>query len=274
MLMIQHVSKCYQQKGWFRIKERIQAVKNVTLTLRQGVCLAIVGESGSGKTTLGKLVLGIEQPDCGAILFDNLNVCTTVKATKKLLQKNIQVVFQDCQSAVNPKMKIKDIIAEPMELHLSLSKAERVKKIEQLLVQVGLASSDAYKYPHQLSGGQLQRVTIARAIATEPKLIVLDESINSLDLLVQISILKLLKQLQREKGFSYFFITHDLHAVQLFADEVAVMDKGEIVEYVSDITQIHNMTHPVSGRLLAARLPITCKRSSQPQGFDREEHVS
>ncbi|CAM5690078.1 hypothetical protein LSPH24S_00303 [Lysinibacillus sphaericus] len=107
MLMIQHVSKCYQQKGWFRIKERIQAVKDVTLTLRQGVCLAIVGESGSGKTTLGKLVLGIEQPDCGAILFDNLNVCTTVKASKKLLQKNIQVVFQDCQSAVNPKMKNK-----------------------------------------------------------------------------------------------------------------------------------------------------------------------
>lgn len=274
MLMIQHVSKCYEQKGWFRLKERIQAVSDVTLTLRPGICLAVVGESGSGKTTLGKLILGIEQPDCGTILFNNINVCTTVKESKKFLQKNIQVVFQDCQNAVNPNMKIKDIIAEPMELHLSLSKSERLKKIEQLLQQVGLASSDAYKYPHQLSGGQLQRVTIARAIATEPKLIVLDESINSLDVLVQVSILKLLKQLQRAKGFSYFFITHDLHAVQLFADEVAVMDKGEIVEYVSDVTQICNMTHPVSRRLLAARLPISSKHPPQPHGFEREEHVS
>jgi len=274
MLMIQHVSKCYEQRGWFRLKERIQAVSDVTLTLRPGICLAVVGESGSGKTTLGKLILGIEQPDCGTILFNNINVCTTVKESKKFLQKNIQVVFQDCQNAVNPNMKIKDIIAEPMELHLSLSKSERLKKIEQLLQQVGLVSSDAYKYPHQLSGGQLQRVTIARAIATEPKLIVLDESINSLDVLVQVSILKLLKQLQRAKGFSYFFITHDLHAVKLFADEVAVMDKGEIVEYVSDVTQICNMTHPVSRRLLAARLPISSKRPPQPHGLEREEHVS
>ncbi|MFJ7405605.1 MULTISPECIES: ABC transporter ATP-binding protein [unclassified Lysinibacillus] len=274
MLTIQHVSKCYQQKGWFRVKEKIHAVKNVSLTLRQGVCLAIVGESGSGKTTLAKLVLGLERPDCGSIEFDNHNVFTTVNESKKQLQKNIQVVFQDCHSAVNPKMKIKDIIAEPMELHLSLSKAERLKKIEELLVQVGLAASDAQKYPHQLSGGQLQRVTIARAISTEPKLIVLDESINSLDLLVQVSILKLLKQIQQQKGFSYLFITHDLHAVQLFADEVAVMDKGEIVEHVSDVTQIYKMTHPVSKRLLAARLPITCKHPSQHQVYGREEHIS
>lgn len=163
-------------------------------------------------------------------------------------------------------MKIRDIIAEPMNCHLQLTKQQQLEKIKELLVQVGLSERDAQKYPHQLSGGQLQRVTIARAIATDPKLIILDESINSLDILVQISILKLLKQLQQERGFSYLFITHDLHAVSLFADEVAVVDQGEVVEFLHDVSQIPCMTHPISQRLLASRLPINRQEISSLQG--------
>nr|WP_315062204.1 dipeptide/oligopeptide/nickel ABC transporter ATP-binding protein [uncultured Lysinibacillus sp.] len=266
MLEIQQVSKTYRKKRWFGEHETIEAVKNMSFTLKQGVCLAIVGESGSGKTTLGKLIIGMEKPDSGIIKFDHINLATTCKEEKKQLQKNIQIVFQDCHSAVNPKMKIRDIIAEPMNCHLQLTKQQQLEKIKELLVQVGLSERDAQKYPHQLSGGQLQRVTIARAIATDPKLIILDESINSLDILVQISILKLLKQLQQERGFSYLFITHDLHAVSLFADEVAVVDQGEVVEFLHDVSQIPCMTHPISQRLLASRLPINRQEISSLQG--------
>lgn len=266
MLEIQQVSKTYRKKRLFGEHETIEAVKNMSFTLKQGVCLAIVGESGSGKTTLGKLIIGMEKPDSGIIKFDHINLATTRKEEKKQLQKNIQIVFQDCHSAVNPKMKIQDIIAEPMNCHLQLTKQQQLEKIKELLVQVGLSERDAQKYPHQLSGGQLQRVTIARAIATEPKLIILDESINSLDILVQISILKLLKQLQQERGFSYLFITHDLHAVSLFADEVAVVDQGEVVEFLHDVSQIPCMTHPISQRLLASRLPINRQEISSLQG--------
>ncbi|MEM1504598.1 dipeptide/oligopeptide/nickel ABC transporter ATP-binding protein [Domibacillus sp. 8LH] len=272
MLEIKNVSKSYRKQGWFGVKKDIQAVKNINIKLKEGICLALVGESGSGKTTLGKLILGIEEPDAGEILFKARNIHKADAGVKKQLRKELQIVFQDCYSAVNPRMKIKDIIAEPMQVHLSLSKEALQQKIEELLVQVGLQRADAAKFPHELSGGQLQRVTIARAISTDPSFIVLDESINSLDLLVQVSILKLLKTLQKTQNLSYLFITHDLHAVKLFADEVAVMEQGEIIEYVTDIKELSYMEHPTSRRLLDARLSI--KRDVSIQDSRQKETVS
>ncbi|XEC94216.1 ABC transporter ATP-binding protein [Paenibacillus tarimensis] len=274
MLEITNVSKSYYKKGWFRIKEEIKAVNNVSLCLKEGTCLAIVGESGSGKTTLGKLLLGMEKPDSGEIRFQAQNIHTASKAVKQQLRKQLQVVFQDSHSAVNPRMKIKNIIAEPMRLHLSLSKEALQQKIEELLLLVGLQKSDAEKYPHQLSGGQLQRVTIARAISTMPKLIVLDESINSLDLLVQVSILKVLKKLQKQLNLSYFFITHDLHAVKLFADEVAVMDKGEIVEYITDVQDLQHISHKASKRLLDASVTFNRQQAATHDAVCEEAVVS
>lgn len=257
MITINCVSKSYVQKQFLKKTKQIDAVRNVSLTIPEGTCLGLLGQSGSGKSTLGKMLLGIEKPDSGTIYFEGINVHHATKSEQRLLQHALQVVFQDCHSAVNPKMKIRDIIAEPMCVHEKISKEAIEARVGELLELVGLKRDDLLKYPHQFSGGQLQRITIARAISTKPKLIVLDESINSLDVLVQISILKLLKRLQSELKLTYFFITHDLHAVKLFADEIAIMHQGEIVE-TGAVDKLQDFQHKASKALLAAQLRIDC----------------
>lgn len=257
MITIEQVSKCYTKKALFKKPHHIQAVKDVSLTIEEGCCFALVGQSGSGKSTLGKMLLGIEKPDSGSIYFQHIDIHQATSSERRFLQHALQVVFQDCHSAVNPKMKIRDIIAEPLCVHQKLTKAEIEQIVGELLEMVGLQKEDMLKYPHQFSGGQLQRITIARAISTKPKLIVLDESINSLDILVQISILQLLKRLQQELRLTYFFITHDLHAVKLFADEVAIMHQGQIVEQVA-ACDLASVQHEASKALLNAQLSIDC----------------
>ncbi|MER2190395.1 MAG: dipeptide/oligopeptide/nickel ABC transporter ATP-binding protein [Solibacillus sp.] len=257
MISIQGVSKTYTKKQLFKKPQHIHAVRDVTLTIQEGSCFALLGQSGSGKSTLGKMLLGIEKSDAGKIMFHDIDIHRAKGAEKRFLQHALQVVFQDCHSAVNPKMRIRDSIAEPMCVHERLEKAEIEQRVGELLEMVGLQRADMHKYPHQFSGGQLQRITIARALSTKPKLIVLDESINSLDVLVQVSVLKLLKKLQRELKLTYFFITHDLHAVKLIADDIAIMHQGQIVEQTT-VEQLKYVKHEASRALLAAQLPIDC----------------
>lgn len=256
MIEFHNVSKQFSEGRWWGQKKRIQALHNITLQIKEGTCFALVGESGSGKSTLGKLLIGLEKPDCGQILFQGFNLVEISNQTRQKLRKDMQIVFQDSYHAVNPRMKIADVIAEPMRVHFGYSSTKLKEEVKHLLENVGLAAEDGEKYSHQFSGGQLQRITIARAISIQPKVIILDEVINSLDGLVQISILKLLKRLQRELNLTYLFISHDLHAVKRFADEVAVLDKGEIVEYAEHVKDFDQLTHPASRRLIEARLPI------------------
>lgn len=274
MIEFKNVSKQFFDGKWWGEKKCIQALDNISIHIKEGSCFAIVGESGSGKSTLGKLLIGLEKPDRGQILFNGTNLHDCSNQTRKQLRRNMQIVFQDCYSAVNPRMKIRDVISEPMRVHLRYSSTKIKEEVNRLLERVGLTAEDGEKYSHQFSGGQLQRITIARAISIYPKVIILDEVINSLDVLVQISILKLLKRLQCELNLTYLFISHDLHAVKLFADEVIVLDKGKIVDYAEDVKNLNKLSHPASIRLLEAQLTIKPPNTKEDELVKKGMNVS
>ncbi|TQR37268.1 nickel import ATP-binding protein NikE [Brevibacillus brevis] len=257
LLEIKGISKTYPMETtlWGKGK-RLEAVKNVSLTLHEGTCLGLVGESGSGKSTLGKMILGLERPDHGEIFFQGKNLFQLAAKEQKELRQNLQVVFQDCYSSVNPRLSIGNIIAEPIKNYEKLTPAEEKKRVGELLEKVGVSPGNMDKYPHQLSGGQLQRVNIARAIALHPKLIVLDEAVSSLDVFVQAQILDLLADLKKEFQLAYLFITHDLQAVHYMADRLAVMYKGQIIEMLDDIKQLKQLEHPISRKLLSSMLRL------------------
>ncbi len=255
LLELRQVSKHFHGGGIFKQGRRVQATKEVSLALGAKECLGLVGESGSGKSTLGRIILGIEKPEAGEVLFQGINLYGKDKAAIRAVRRDLQVVFQDCFSSVNPRMTAGESIAEPLKNFESLTYREALRTVGELLELVGLKAEDALKFPHQFSGGQLQRVCIARAISLQPKLIVLDEAVSSLDVLVQAQILELLSALREELSMSYVFISHDLAAVARLADRLAVMQAGEIVERLEMMEDIHCLTHPVSLALLAAVLP-------------------
>lgn len=257
MLELKDIKKTYSLgNSVWRKRKSVEAVKSVSLTLEEGVCLGLVGESGSGKSTLGKMILGLEKPDQGEVWFQGKNLyCLKAKELKEL-RRNLQVVFQDCYSAVNPRLTIGEIIAEPLRNYERLTAAQEKKKVQDLLETVGLYPEDIHKYPHQFSGGQLQRINIARAIALRPKLIILDEAVSALDVLVQVQILNLLAELKEEFQLSYLFISHDLQAVNYIADRLAIMYRGEIVEWLDDTEQLERLEHPVSKKLVSSVLPL------------------
>lgn len=255
LLELRQVSKHFHGGGIFKQGRRVQATKAVSLTLGAKECLGLVGESGSGKSTLGRIILGIEKPEAGEVLFQGINLYGKDKAAIRAVRRDLQVVFQDCFSSINPRMTAGESIAEPLNNFEGLTYREALRTVGELLELVGLRAEDALKFPHQFSGGQLQRVCIARAISLRPKLIVLDEAVSSLDVLVQAQILELLSALREELNMSYVFISHDLAAVAHLADRLAVMQAGEIVERLETMENIHCLTHPVSLALLAAVLP-------------------
>lgn len=265
LLELRGVNKHFHGGGIFKQGRKVQATRDVSLSLAAGECLGLVGESGSGKSTLGRIILGIEQPETGEVLFQGVDLYGQDKAAVRAVRRNLQVVFQDCFSSVNPRLTAGESIAEPLKNFTGLSYREQLRSIGELLELVGLSPEDAAKYPHQFSGGQLQRVCIARAIALRPKLIVLDEAVSSLDVLVQAQILTLLSELRQELGMSYVFIAHDLAAVAQLADRLAVMHAGEIVEQLDTITDMASLRHPVSKALLAAVL------SPEPAGGTRPD---
>lgn len=225
MLRVEGVCKSYRKGGWF-IQERQQVLYDICFEWNQGECLGIIGESGSGKSTLGRLLLGLEKPDQGAITFNGKPV-----SDRKTRKGGISAVFQDYTSSINPFYTVEQAMLEPLKL-AKVEPQQHKSKIERLLEQVGLDASYLPKYPHELSGGEAQRVCIARAVSTEPACIVLDEAISALDGSVQMQVLELLKSLRKAHGMGYIFITHDIQAAAYLCDRVMVVRSGRIEELV------------------------------------------
>lgn len=205
-------------------------LKEVSLALKSGETVALLGRSGCGKSTLARLLVGLESPTQGRICWRGEPLSRLNRAKQKAFRRDIQMVFQDAISAVNPRKTVREILREPMRHLLSLTKAEQLARASEMLRAVDLDDSVLNKRPPQLSGGQLQRICLARALTVEPKLLILDEAVSNLDLVIQASVIRLLKKLQQQFGTACLFITHDLRLVERFCQRVMVMDEGKIVE--------------------------------------------
>ena len=240
LLIIENISKTFKVDK----NKELQALKNINIRLKKGECIGIVGESGCGKSTLARIIVGIKRKSSGKIIFDNKEIEGISKT------KDIQMIFQNPLSSFNPRMKIVDYMWEPLRNYFKLSKKDSIPFIKKSLIDVGLDENALEKYPHEFSGGQLQRITIARAVIIKPKLIVCDEITSALDVSVQKQILELLKKLQKDLDLSYLFIGHDLAVVQDISQKIVVMYMGEIVEELDSVDLKSKTKHPYTKLLL------------------------
>ena len=232
LMIVRNVSKYYSRFVNFRKKVNFKALKNINIKLYEGETLGIIGESGSGKTTLSEVIMKIKKYKFGNIFYKNKNINKFNKTEMLNYRKEVQIVFQDPYSSLNPLFNVKEIIAEPIKCHNIFEKKSEIdKKCKELINDVKIGQSYLNKYPHELSGGQRQRVAIARAISINPKILILDESVSALDVSIQASILNLLTEIKEKYNLSYIFISHDLSVVKHMSDKIAVFLNGKIVEY-------------------------------------------
>ena len=254
LLQADGLSVAFPVRGGLLQREvgRLRAVERVSVAVGAGEVLGIVGESGCGKTTLGRALVGLVEPDAGTLRIEGRDVATLSSDERRRLARDVQMVFQDPFASLNPRKRVRQILALPFEAHGLPAGAEREARIRELVELVGLAPEHLERWPHELSGGQRQRVGIARALALEPRVVVLDEPLSALDTAIQSQVLNLLVDLQDRLGLGYVFISHDLSVVEYLSDSVAVMYLGRIVESAPAAALFASPRHPYTQALLAA----------------------
>ncbi len=251
LLEIRDLYKSFPVKAGLGKTVEAKAVDGVSLSVARGEAVGLVGESGCGKSTLGRLALRLLEPTAGSVFFEGRNLSSLAREDLRALRKNVQIIFQDPFASLNPRMRIKEIISEPLVIHALAKGKELDERAAALLDKVGLPADALRRYPHEFSGGQRQRVGIARALASTPSFIVADEPVSALDVSVQAQIINLLGDLREELMLSFLFIAHDLNLVRHFSDRVAVMYLGKIVEIAPAEEIYRNPSHPYTEALLA-----------------------
>jgi peptide/nickel transport system ATP-binding protein/oligopeptide transport system ATP-binding protein len=262
LLAVDGLSKRFpgRRRSVGRAREWLQAVKGVSFSLDRGETLALVGESGAGKSTTGRLVLRLIEPDEGTIRFDGVDITSLGSKQMRVQRRRMQMIFQDPFSSLDPHVPVGQSVAEPLLVHMGMGRDLRLRQAATLLERVGLSGDTIERYPSELSGGQLQRVAIARALTLQPELIVCDEPVAALDVSVRAQVLNLMHDLQKERNIAYLFISHDLALVEVIADRIAVMSKGEIVEHGPVEELYRQPRHDYTKQLLSA-IPVPIPRS-------------
>lgn len=256
LLEIRHLVKEFpRRRGLFRAAAGIRAVDDVTFSVEEGETFGLVGESGSGKTTIGRCILRLIEPTSGEVRFRAEDVLSFSRARMREARREMQIVFQDPYSSLNPRMRAGDIVEEPLIIHKAGTKAVRVERVAELFSLVGLDPAQRARYPHQFSGGQRQRIGLARALALNPSFVIADEPVSALDVSVQAQVINLLMELQERLNLTYLFIAHDLRLVRQICSRVAVMYRGRIVELGGTESLFEAPAHPYTQALLSA-IPV------------------